>query len=299
MTQIAINTRIALKNVLFLTDFSEASEAAMPFAAAIAKDYGARLHVLHVLTPVIPETCVEAIHADQELARAEMAKLDSRLAGIAHDTEMARGVGAWPAIEQAIREQAIDLIVLGTHGRTRAQKLLFGSFAEEVWRRSNVPVLTIGPHVRKEASSSATFHSILFATNFSKPCEAAAPFAISLAEENNADLNLLYVAPKPGKSQQGEFAISDVKQRLKDVVPDDAKNWCHASPIVRYGEATEGILEVAAERGADLIVLGIRNAAGHLGAATHLERAIAHKVVTHARCPVLTVRQQESAVGAS
>jgi nucleotide-binding universal stress UspA family protein len=290
MTQVANNTRITLNNVLFLTDFSEPSAAALPFAVQVANSYEAKLHVLHVLTPVIPEACVEAIHADEELAQAEIAKIDSQLKGFAHDTKMACGMGAWAAIEQAIRMQHIDLVVLGTHGRTHAQKLLLGSFAEEVLRRSSVPVLTIGPHVRKSATNGAMFGSVLFATDFSKPCEDAEPFALSLAEENEADLTLLYVAPKPGVTEQGELAIADVIQRLNEIVPNDAKNWCHASPLVRYGDPADGILEVAAERGADLIVLGVRDAAGHLGAATHLERATAHKVVTRARCPVLTVR---------
>lgn len=290
MTSVASNTRVILKNVLYLTDFSGPSEAALPFVVEIANDYGAKVHVLHVLTPVIPEDCTKAIHADEELADVEMAKVDSQLSGVAHDTAMARGVGVWQAVEQAIHEQCIDLIVLGTHGRTHAQKLLLGSFAEEILRRSSVPVLTIGPHVRKDITTSGAFHSVLFATDFSKPCEAAAPFAVSLAEENDANLILLYVAPKPATNEQGELAVGDVMQRLDDIVPSDARRWCHPLPVVEYGGAADQILEVAAERGADLIVLGVRDAAGHMGAATHLERAIAHKVVVHAQCPVLTVR---------
>ena len=75
-----------------------------------------------------------------------------------------------------------------------------------------MPVLTIGPHVRKDASISGAFHSVLFATDFSKPCEAAAPFAVSLAEENDAQLILLYVAPKPGTNEEAELAIGDLTQ---------------------------------------------------------------------------------------
>ena len=289
MTSIANTARVTLKSVLFLTDFSKPSEVALPFAVAIARDYDAMLHVLHVLTPLIPETCMEAIHADGELAKLEMAKVDSQLTGVGHDTAIARGIGAWAGIEQAIREQNVDLIVLGTHGRTRTQKLLLGSFAEEILRRSSVPVLTIGPHVRRNTTETCTFHSVLFATDFSKPCEAAAPFAVSLAEENEAQLILLYVASKPETNEQGKHAIADVMQHLDDIVPRDAKRWCHPSPMVRYGDVADSIFEVAAECGADLIVLGARNAASHLGAATHLGRAIAHKVVADARCPVLTV----------
>ncbi|MFZ0738771.1 MAG: universal stress protein [Candidatus Acidiferrales bacterium] len=290
MTIIAEGARVTLKNVLYLTDFSEPSEAALPFAVAIASDYGATVHALHVLTPVIPENCPEAIHADEELANADMAKVDSRLTGVAHDTAMALGVGLWAAVEQAIHERNVDLIVVGTHGRTRAQKLLLGSFAEEIFRRSSVPVLTIGPHVRKDVTTNGAFHSVLFATDFSKPCKAAAPFAVSLAEENEADLILLYVAPKPETNEERELAVSDAMKDLNNIVPSDARSWCRPSSVVQYGDAADRILEVATQRGVDLIVLGVRGAAGHLVAATHLERATAHKVVAHARCPVLTVR---------
>src|SRR5271157_663331 len=113
MTKIAEGTRVALNSVLYLTDFSEPSEVALPFAVALASDYGAKVHALHVLTPVIPETCTDAVHADEELANVEMAKVESQLTGVAHDTGMARGVGVWPAVEQAIQERNIDLIVLG------------------------------------------------------------------------------------------------------------------------------------------------------------------------------------------
>jgi nucleotide-binding universal stress UspA family protein len=290
MTRVAEGTRVVLKSVLYLTDFSEPSAVALPFAVAIAKDYGAKVHALHVLTPVIPEGCAAAIHADEVLADVEMAKLNSELSAVSHDSAMAEGVGVWQAVEQAIHDQRIDLIVLGTHGRTHARKLLLGSVAEEILRRSSVPVLTIGPHVQKHASTTGAFHCVLFATDFSKPCEAAAPFAVSLAEENDAQLILQYVASKPATNDVSELVIGDLTQRLKDIVPSDAQRWCHSSAIVEYGDVADRILATASDHGADLIVLGVRDAAKHLGAATHLERATAHKVVAHAQCPVLTVR---------
>jgi len=120
-----------------------------------------------------------------------MAKIDSELRAVPHDTATAEGVGVWQAVEQAIQDRNIDLIVLGTHGRTHARKLLLGSIAEEILRRSSVPVLTVGPHVQKNTITSGAFHSVLFATDFSKACEAAAPFAVSLTEENDARLILL------------------------------------------------------------------------------------------------------------
>ena len=77
---------------------------------------------------------------------------------------------------------------------------------------------------------------------------------------------------------------------LYEIIPEGAELWCQPEATVRFGNPAERILEAAEEHEADLIVLGVRDAAGRLGAATHLERATAHKVVAHAICPVLTVR---------
>ena len=77
---------------------------------------------------------------------------------------------------------------------------------------------------------------------------------------------------------------------LYEIIPEGAELWCRPEATVRYGNPIDRILEAAEEHQADLIVLGVRDAAGHLGAVTHLERTTAHKVVVRARCPVLTVR---------
>jgi nucleotide-binding universal stress UspA family protein len=290
MTVAGETARVGLKNILYLTDFSESSEAALPFAIAIARNYGASVHALHVLTPSIPEACREAVIADEKLAITEMAKINSQLADVAHDTAVIHGTALWSAIEPVFRERKIDLIVLGTHGRTGVPKLLFGSFAEEIFRRSNAPVLTIGRDIFKSMDANERFHSVLFATDFSKASLAAAPLAVSIAEQNAAQLDLLKVMPEAGMKHYGEVAIEDVLQNLRDLIPSDVRMRYRPSVIVEYGEAADCILETAADRGTDLIVLGVRGAASHLTAATHLERATAHKVVAHARCPVLTVR---------
>ena len=73
--------------------------------------------------------------------------------GLTHETIIERGGAVWPVLSQVLKEREVDLVVLGTHGRTGAQKLLLGSSAEEVFRRARVPVLTIGPAVKTGAHS--------------------------------------------------------------------------------------------------------------------------------------------------
>ena len=87
-----------------------------------------------------------------------------------------------------------------------------------------------------------------------------------------------------------EDSVANAMHQLYELVPPEAELWCRPEATVRFGNPAERILEAAMELEADLIVLGVRDAAGHLGAATHLERTTAHKVVARATCPVLTVR---------
>ncbi|MGA8145526.1 MAG: universal stress protein [Candidatus Acidiferrales bacterium] len=302
MTIVQSSSRIALKSILFLTDFSEPSEAALPFAAAIARGYGAKVYALNVFMPApyiytTPELSAAAIEAEEENAKVEMRRVEASFAGLPHELIVERGIGVWHAVQQVMREHAIDLVVLGTHGRTGAEKLLLGSVAEEIFRLSPVPVLTIGPGVRNGAHSGGRFHRVLFATDFSADSVAAAPFAASLAQENHARLILLHVMRHPEtrnreEENRFELSVAEAIHQLYEALPKDMELDYPPEVAVEYGEPAERILAASKDRRADLIVLGVRDAAGHIGAATHLERATAHKVVAHAQCPVLTVRQR-------
>jgi nucleotide-binding universal stress UspA family protein len=95
---------------------------------------------------------------------------------------------------------------------------------------------------------------------------------------------------KPGDLLHPEELVKSSVQLLRNLVSQEAELWCESHFSVEQGSPAEKILEVAKLRNADLIVLGGHQPAGFPGAATHLPMAIAHKVVSHATCPVLTVR---------
>ena len=289
MRAIEAGVRLTLKNILLLTDFSEPSELAVPFATAIAREYESKVYAMHVLTPVplayaSPESAAAAIEGFEEGAQAGMQR---------HDVMLVRGESVWPPVEKALGEYEIELVILGTHGRTGTMKLLLGSVAEEIFRRARVPVLTIGPSVKKGLHSGGQFRRVLFATDFKLESQAAAPYAISMAEENQARLLLLHVMRDPdtkSNRRTSQDSVANVMHQLYELVPEEAELWCRPKATVRFGNPAERILEAAVELEADLIVLGVRGASAHLSAATHLERTTAHKVVAHAPCPVLTVR---------
>ena len=296
MTTLQANKRIGLKNILFLTDFSESSATAVPFATSIARAYGSVVRALHVLVPspytyITPEVAATLLDDEEDRARAEMQQVEAQFSGLPSEVMIERGGAVWPVLSEVLKQHEIDLIVLGTHGRTGVQKLLLGSSAEEVFRRAHVPVLTIGPAVQSGAHGGGRFRCVLFATDFNAVSTAAAPYAVSLAQENQSRLLLLHVLPKPksGKPER-EFSIAEVLHRLQELVPAEAELWCRPEAVVQHGDPAEQILAAANQCGADLIVLGVRGMDRLAGAATRLDRAIAYRVVVQAPCPVLTVR---------
>lgn len=128
-----MTTALTIREILFPTDFSEASRGAGLVAAAFARHFGARLHVLHVVPPVTDPTTAPAA------LRAAAAELDGGLAVV---TAITSGVAARQIVTYAQRH-AIDLIVMGTHGRTGVTRALLGSVVEAVVRRAPCRVLAV------------------------------------------------------------------------------------------------------------------------------------------------------------
>jgi len=177
-------------------------------------------------------------------------------------------------------------VVAGTHGRHGLKKLVLGSAAERIYRQAHCPVLTIGPEAVESGRASWELKQILFATDFSKASLHALPYALSLAEENQANLIFLNVVPLV-PYQYKEAVEASTRKKLEGLMP--AEPWCSSESLVSYDFPAQGILQVARERNADLIVLGVRKP----GAATltsHLPWSTASDVVNAAPCPVLTVR---------
>ena len=106
MVTIGAETSISPKKILYLTDFSNASKAALPFATALADNYGSTLIAFHVLIPAHDCTDSELrtalVEADEEIAQAEIQHVDSQMAGTAHQTLIDRGSKVWPSVERAI-----------------------------------------------------------------------------------------------------------------------------------------------------------------------------------------------------
>jgi nucleotide-binding universal stress UspA family protein len=138
-----------MQTILHPTDFAEPSQAALRFAVALARDYGARLVILHAVETMGPEnvTYGEAVSRPQPEAYRQRLWEDVREvrpadALVPLEYVLAEGDPA-TAIIQMATERRCDLIVLGSHGRRGWRRLLEGSVAEQVVRRAPCPVLVV------------------------------------------------------------------------------------------------------------------------------------------------------------
>ncbi|HVA95591.1 MAG TPA: universal stress protein [Candidatus Dormibacteraeota bacterium] len=296
MNATGTKSRISLKNILYATDFSPSAEAALPYAVGLAKRYAGTVHGVHARYPatypiVGPEAMPQVMDAAEEQAKSETQQLNEMLEGIPHQVTVSEG-DIWPMIHEIAGREKTDLIVIGTHGRTGFKRLLLGSVAEEIFRRAACPVLTVGPHASGNTERRLEMKEILFATDFSQESLAALPYAVSLAQEHQAGLMLLHVVEPSEKGDlvHAELYADSIVRQLEKLVPKEAASWCEPKYKVEKGDTAEKILEIAIGLGADLIVLGVRGTDGGMSAATHISQSVAHRIVTQAKCPVLTVR---------
>ena len=293
MQAVQARTRITLKNILFATDFSQAAGAAAPIAIQIARRYGAKVYGVHVnrfddYTAAAPSAWAAIAEAAQKETKEDAGRLNEQLQSIEHEVVIGEG-NLWEVLSNMIQQKEINLVVVGTRGRTGFGKTLLGSVAEQILRQSPCPVLTVGPHVNPWSDEYVKMREILYATNLATDTPVAAPYAISLAQENQAHLVLLHVIEDPKAGDLVDSPeVTDLKERkLQQLVTEQAGLWCEPTYIVEQGPAAEKILDVAKRRPTDLIVLGARPAKG---LATHMNIGTVHKVVSQAKCPVLTVR---------
>jgi nucleotide-binding universal stress UspA family protein len=287
----------SFRNILFATDFSPAAAHAIPYVKRIAKHYDANLVAYHVRPPAVnimtdPSIWPKDIEAAKVENESHRHELLSAFAGIPTNVLIDEGGEILWRLQEAIKKNNIDLVVLGTRGRTGIGKVLLGSVAEEILRSLTCPVLTVGPHSNALLNVSGEFREILYATDLTSASPAAAAYAVSLAQEFQAHLVILHVIPDqvPGDLVFASDVRMAAQELLRKMVPEDAQAWCKPEYFVERGNPADTIQEFARQRESDLIVLGVKEETGVPGAATHLPIATAHKVVSRAICPVLTVR---------
>jgi nucleotide-binding universal stress UspA family protein len=288
-------SRVALKNILLATDFSPASEAALPHALTIAGQYGSKLYIAHViclefLELVAPEFTPTMLQEARRFAQQNMERLLSAGRQRAVSCQPLIGEGAiWDVLLDMIHQNGIDLVVVGTHGRRGLRKLLLGSVAEEVFRLAPCPVLTVSPKTSETRSMDVQLGHILYPLEFVPDSSDAAAYAVSLAEECHAKLTFMKVFEEMVPSPEEKAQVQEpVRHWMDDHIPTESDLRERTSFELGFGPAAEAILKFTSDHGVDLIVMGVRRLDPVMAA--HLPKPdTAYEVVRTAPCPVLTV----------
>lgn len=309
MSSPATALNLDLQSILLATDLSPASVKPLHHALAIARHYGAKLYIAHVVSaapylmagPEALELGCQGACRDVQQLQSDL-RCDGSLDGLNHEFIVQRGC-VWDELQTIIIQKQIGLVVVGTHGRRGLEKLILGSVAEEIFREANCPVLTVGPHCYREARVElpAETRRYLFATDFSEASLGALADAISFASRMKARLIVLHVVsagPIPQLPRwhsaseiilMRENARIACERRLEQLVPCDDEMPIEAEFVVQFGIPSEKILQVALDKKVDLIILGLRRSF-LAGTISHMPWATAYEVVSGAGCPVLTVR---------
>jgi nucleotide-binding universal stress UspA family protein len=287
--------------ILVATDLSDLDRL-MPFAVEQASQTGARLILLHVIagSAAMSVDAVGLPYYDPSGALEFAERLLRPWCELAHRRNitcdaLVREGQATQQIAAAGRQFQADRILLGTRSRSKLGKMLLGSVAEQVLRSVNLPVITVGPEAHLPVQSGHEERVVLHATALRETSRPSAALACQLADGMNAKLVLLHVLPPVDEMQRKGQATGLDSYAMHELQTLAAATGAGTSTdvesMVVHGNPFIEILAAASTRNASLIVLG----ATHRSPFDNLTRdRTVYRVLAHAQCPVLTLREVQT-----
>ena len=300
-----------LRRVLVPTDFSSPADAALSHAVSMADRFGATLHLLHVVTD--PRAGWYGlgdaeVQIDRLKSEAE-AQARDRLDDMARDSS---AVEVQTAVTQrlnqdvadAIREyvagHSIDLVVMGTHGRRGVGRLVLGSVANRLIRRSACPVMTVRQSGEEaEEPPTVDYEHLLAPIDFSDHSRTALRLTKEIAARYGATQHLLFVAerrvlptfsdtgiPGIGVVEMDPDIVANAEAALEQLNGHVGGPEVSSAYHVEKGDVAEDIIDFAEANAVDLIVMATR---GLTGIDRFVLGSNTERVVRAASCPVLTV----------
>lgn len=293
---------LTVERILCPTDLSDDANAALRYAVALARSYGAKLYLCY---------CADASYvtgqplADGEIEKIRRSFTNSIIQHLGHaDLEKINWEGLIvegcsdraEAISAEAAERRVELIVMRSRRRPHRAALL-GSLAEALCRTAPCPVLVTHPDEREwvgRTTGDISLDRVLVAHDFSDGSELAIRYALALAKQYQSDFHLLHVLPEPdaapeiGWTADGRGMIyQSAMRRLREAVTGEASLWCDIKPAVRWGRPYREILAYARENSIDLISMGATGNNYGMGA---LFGSNVDRVLRQAPCPILVAR---------
>ncbi|HLY42734.1 MAG TPA: universal stress protein [Terracidiphilus sp.] len=308
MQELEARTKPHAPVILVATDLNDLDRL-MPFALREAAECNGRLILLHVLPAsrgmAIDPAGMPYYDPTSALESAGVALepwcRTARKRNIACDALVREGQAA-EQISTSSRQFLADRILLGTRSRSKLSKLLIGSVAEQVLRSVNLPVITVGPEAHLPVQSNTRERVVVLATSFGETSRPSAALACRIAASQHAKLVLLHVLPPvidkehaAAGSELNSIALVQLRTLAEQIGHADEGGTVIIEPLVAHGNPAIEILATASELQASLIVLG----STQRSAFQNLTRdRIIYRVLAHARCPVLTLREPSPSASA-
>ena len=289
-----------IKQILVPTDFSENAQHAVDYGIDLAKRCSAKLHLLH--TPVIPTyllmdlsyspgpEAVTRILNDSQDALDQQAK-SVAAAGVEYFTAIREGT-VHEVIRDYASEHGVDLVIVGTHGRTGVSKLMYGSVTERVIKTVHTPIIVVPPEGGKAPGP------IVISYDFSTPAKRAAEAAQAICATGSSTLHLVhsYLDVWGEYTDRGAVVGEAAEKRrealrlgLEDMLARDAtalfgEGAANVETHLVTGDPAEGILKVAEDVSATLICAGTT---GKSGIERILIGSVARRLLHDSRVPLL------------
>ncbi|QLD89584.1 universal stress protein [Natronomonas salina] len=292
-----------IESILVPTDGSESASRAASRAIDLAATLGADLHALSVVDvrevePSLalpestnPEKLEEIYVEDAEAAVESTAERAAGQLSTRVTTSVEWGI-PFRAITGYVEDKDVDLVVMGTHGRTGLDRVLLGSVAEKTLRASSVPVLLVPKDAHSKAIREESYENILLPTDGSEGSEKAIDLAVFLGSVYGATIHTVYGIDSDRLSN--DVAKSEILGGLEDFGRDAVEKvrkrartaGVSVAGTVGSGAPEELILEYTSNHGIDLIVMGTH---GRSGIERYLIGSTTEEVVRHADVPVCGV----------
>lgn len=294
------------------TDLSEQARGALRYAAAMAEQTGAELHIVHVLTihgydPVLAKRVLNGMqHALQEMedqlnGQMEKEAADAIDRGVSVKTAVVRSMAPYDAILDYARENDVGQIIMGTHGRTGLSYVLLGSVTEKVVEYAPCPVLVVSKSERDfvDVEGRMLLNRIMFPTDFSEASRWSAARALDMARANDACIVVAHIVPTKevvhagiSKTEPEDETVKRMVAEARSKAHNEAERLFGDYPKVEVrvgsGRVPHALADLAKEEIIDLVAISSK---GRDSFKDQILGSVAERLLRLSPCPVLVIKK--------
>ena len=292
---------MAYKKILVPLDGSELAEKALPYAKSIARLKNSNVILFAVSLTIFVDRRDRLFASYLEVNAKELNE-----EGIKATTATSYGDVAEEIVKYA-NNNKMDLIVMATHGYSRAKQWMFGSITQKVLYGTEIPVLLIKS---KSPEVSAEFNRILLPVDGSPFSESTFPYVVELAKNTNKEILLLHICEPPIVPSYGSRPINPTWKKYRDDMWGEMEKLSTTylkktmaalkkkgikvkSRVIKAqsGEVAKTIMQISKEENIDLIIIATQ---GRTGVSSWVYGSIANRIVEEFSQPILLIRPATS-----